>query len=122
MLFLFGIALGVVGCAMVLRFGPATEAYVWAIPAFIAPCAGVFYPLSTLPQWMQYVAYLLPPAYVFEGMRSIIAGHGSFSWFAFWTSGCLTVIYVFAACWFFSRTYKMVVRSGLIARYAMMEI
>ena len=38
-------------------------------PALLSPFAAVFYPLAVLPQWMQGVAHVLPPAYVFEGMR-----------------------------------------------------
>src|SRR3546814_18291999 len=53
-LFMFGIALGIVASAMVLRLGPASEWLVWPIPALLAPFAGVFYPLSTLPTWMQW--------------------------------------------------------------------
>jgi len=66
-LFVFGIALGVFACAVVLRLGPAAEWFIWPIPALLSPFAGVFYPLSTLPKWMQLVSNLLPPAYVFEG-------------------------------------------------------
>src|SRR5579872_4095111 len=36
-LFLFGIALGVTGAALVLRLGPAAEWLVWPIPAVLAP-------------------------------------------------------------------------------------
>ena len=65
-LFLFGIALGIFAAGVVLHLGPAAEWFVWPIPALLAPFAGVFYPLGTLPLWMQWVAYLLPPSYVFE--------------------------------------------------------
>ena len=44
-LFLFGIALGVIASALVLRLGPAAEWFIWPIPALISPFAGVFYPL-----------------------------------------------------------------------------
>src|SRR5580658_1209244 len=74
-LFLFGIALGVVGCAIVLRFGPSAEWLVWPIPALLSPFAAVFYPLAALPVWMRFVARLLPPSYVFEGLRAIVGGH-----------------------------------------------
>ena len=37
-LFLFGIALGIFACALVLRFGPASEWFVWPIPALIPGC------------------------------------------------------------------------------------
>ena len=78
-LFLFGIALGIFGCAMVLRLGPASEWLIWPIPALLSPFAGVFYPLSTLPRWMQYVGHALPPSYVFEGMRSDRQRRGVFA-------------------------------------------
>lgn len=73
-LFLTGIALGIVGCAIVLRFGPASEWLIWPIPSILSPFVGVFYPLSTLPAWMQAISRLLAPSYVFEGMRAIVAG------------------------------------------------
>ncbi len=49
LLFLFGIALGVIASTLVLRLGPVSEWLVWPIPALLAPFAGVFYPLSALP-------------------------------------------------------------------------
>jgi ABC-2 type transport system permease protein len=116
-LFLFGIALGIVGCTIVLRLGPASEWFVWPIPALISPFAGVFYPLSTLPHWMQYLAYLLPPSYVFEGMRAIILGSAVSGPRLFCGAG-LAVLYILFGCWFFQRTYLRAVRTGLIARYS----
>src|SRR5499426_549065 len=73
-LFLFGIALGILGAALVLRFGPASEWFIWPIPALVSPFAGVFYPITTLPRWMQAASRLLPPAYIFENVRAIVAG------------------------------------------------
>src|SRR5262245_17798365 len=73
-LFLFGIALGVLGAAIVLRFGPASEWFIWPVPALVSPLAGVFYPLSTLPSWMQHICRALPPSYIFENVRAIVAG------------------------------------------------
>jgi len=116
-LFLFGIALGVVGSGLVLRLGPAAEWFVWPIPALVSPFAGVFYPLATLPRWMQYIARLLPPAYVFEGMRRIVSG-GAVSRAALVVGGCLALLYIVLACWFFTRIYRHAVRTGLIARYS----
>lgn len=116
-LFLFGIALGIFGSAVVLHFGPAAEWLIWPIPAFLSPLAGVFYPLSTLPQWMQYVARLLPAAHVFEGLRRIVSG-GAASGAALLWGGTLAVLYVLLACWFLVRVYRHAVRTGLIARYS----
>ena len=73
-LFLTGIALGVAAAALVLRLGPASEWLIWPIPMIVSPFAGVFYPVTVLPGWMQAIAALLPPSYVFEGMRAVVAG------------------------------------------------
>ncbi len=116
-LFLFGIAIGIFGCAVVLRLGPASEWFVWPIPALISPFAGVFYPLATLPEWMRTVSWLLPPAYVFEGMRALVAG-GPFAGTALLWGGGLAVAQILLASVFFSRVHRHAVRTGLIARYS----
>jgi ABC-2 type transport system permease protein len=116
-LFLFGIALGIAGAAMVLRLGPASEWLIWPIPAMISPFAGVFYPLSTLPPWMQYVAHLLPPSYVFEGMRAIILGKPFSATPLVWGI-CLAVLYIIVSGWYFAHVYRYAVRTGLLARYS----
>jgi ABC-2 type transport system permease protein len=116
-LFLFGVALGVSGCAIVLRLGPAAEWLIWPIPALLSPLACVFYPLSALPRWLQYPARLLPPSYVFESMRKIVAGR-AVSGTSLLTGAGLALFYIVLAGWFFTRIYKYAVRSGLIARYS----
>ncbi|MGE5664599.1 MAG: ABC transporter permease [Deltaproteobacteria bacterium] len=116
-LFLSGIALGIFGTALVLRLGPASEWLVWPIPAFISPFAAVFYPVSALPGWMQDVSRLLPPAYVFEGMRAIVEGR-PFPGTALLWSALLAVLYILAASWFFARVHRRIVRTGLLARYS----
>lgn len=116
-LFLFGISLGIFASAVVLRLGPASEWFIWPIPALISPFVGVFYPIATLPAWMQYLSRLLPPSYVFEGMRSVISG-GEVSVSKLFWGGCLAVVYILFACWFFARVYRHAVRTGLIARYS----
>jgi ABC-2 type transport system permease protein len=115
-LFLFGIALGIIATAMVLRLGPSSEWLIWPIPAILSPLAGVFYPITTLPVPLQYVAKILPPSYVFENMRAIIAGKApSFSDLAI--AVALAVVYVVTACLVWRKVYMGAVESGLLARY-----
>jgi ABC-2 type transport system permease protein len=66
---------------------------------------------------MRAVSHLLPPAYVFEGMRSIIAGRGLSGITLLW-GACLAACYILIACWFFLGMYRRAVRTGLIARYS----
>ena len=116
-LFLFGITLGIVAVATVLRLGPAAEWFIWPIPAMIAPFAGVFYPLSTLPEPMRLISYVLPPAYVFEGMRAIVRGEPMPGTLLLLAIG-LASLYLLAACAFFASVHKRAVRTGLLARYS----
>lgn len=116
-LFLFGIALGIFASAMVLRLGPASEWLVWPIPALLSPFAAVFYPLAVLPDWMQLVAKLLPPSYVFEGMRRVVAG-GGFALSELVTAFALAVVEIGLAYACFAAVYRGAVRSGLLARYS----
>lgn len=116
-LFLFGISLGIVGAAIVLRLGPSGEWYVWPMTALLSPFVGVFYPLSVLPAWMQVISYALPPSYVFEGMRAILV-QGEFNITMLLIGLVLAVLYVALAQLFFFRIYKSVVRSGLLARHS----
>lgn len=116
-LFLFGVALGIAASAMVLRLGPASEWLVWPMPALLSPFVGVYYPIATLPAWMRGVGYLLPPSYVFEGMRALING-GTFSGEALLLGTALAIGQVFLAGYFFARIFRYTVRTGLLARYS----
>jgi len=116
-LFLFGIAMGIVACAIVLRVGPAAEWFIWPLPAVISPFVGVFYPLSTLPRWMQWIARALPPSYVFESVRGIVRGLGA-SWTGLTVSGLLALGYIALAGLFFTGVFRHAVRTGLIARFS----
>ena len=116
-LFLTGIALGVLGAAIVLRFGPASEWLIWPIPSMLSPFVGVFYPLSTLPGWMQVIGRALPPSYVFDGMRSVVAGKGAPPELLALSCG-LACAYIVLACLVFGAVYRHAIRSGLIARYS----
>ncbi len=116
-LFSFGIALGVLASALVLRLGPASEWLVWPLPALLSPFVGVFYPLATLPLWMQDIGHLLPPSYVFEGMRAILAGE-TFSAGSLAVCAAIAVLDIMLAAYFFTRVFRYAIRTGLLARYS----
>jgi ABC-2 type transport system permease protein len=116
-LFFFGVSLGICTAAVVLRLGPSAEWLVWPVPAVVSPFAGVFYPISILPHWMQFIGKLLPVSYVFEGLRKIISG-GAVPATSLVLGGGLAVMYVLLACWFFQRVFRHAVRTGILARYS----
>lgn len=116
-LFLFGVALGIFASALVLRLGPASEWLVWPMPALLSPFVGVYYPLATLPEWMRAIGALLPPSYVFEGMRALVNGQ-TFSPTSLLVGAALAILQLMLAGYFFSRVFRYTVRTGLLARYS----
>ena len=71
-LYLFGITLGLLVTAGLLRYGPAFENIAWSSLFLLAPLGCVYYPLSILPNWLQMLAKGLPLVYIFEEARSIL--------------------------------------------------
>ena len=116
-LFMFGVALGIFASGMVLRLGPASEWLLWPLPALLSPFAAVFYPLSTLPDWMRWISYALPPAYVFEGMRDLLASE-PFPGALLLQGTAVCLVELFLAAYFYARVYRHAVRTGLLARYS----
>jgi len=116
-LFVFGITLGIFASAIVLRLGPASECLLWPLPALLSSFAAVFYPLSVLPHWMQWVAHALPPSYVFEGMRALLSG-GPFSGMLLLQATLVAALELLLAAYFYGRVYRHAVRTGLLARYS----
>ena len=71
-LYMFGTTLGILVTSGLLRFGPAFENTAWSSLFLLAPLGCVYYPLSILPEWLQYVSKFLPLVYIFEEARSIL--------------------------------------------------
>jgi len=68
-------AVGIFVSGLVLRNGLGAENLAWSIMFLFMPLTCVYYPVATLPFWLQPVAWVLPPTYVFEGMRALLIGH-----------------------------------------------
>jgi ABC-2 type transport system permease protein len=74
-LMLTGWAIGIFVSGVVLRNGMGAETLAWSIMFLFLPLTCVYYPVATLPQWLQVIAWSLPPTYVFEGMRALLIDH-----------------------------------------------
>jgi ABC-2 type transport system permease protein len=71
-LMLTGWAVGIFVSGLVLRNGLGAETFAWSIMFLFLPLTCVYYPVATLPSWLQTIAWALPPTYVFEGMRALV--------------------------------------------------
>jgi ABC-2 type transport system permease protein len=59
----------------VMRNGMGAESLAWTVMFVLMPLTCVYYPVSVLPSWLQWISWMLPPTYVFEGMRALVLDH-----------------------------------------------
>lgn len=68
-------AVGALVSGLIVRNGLGAEGLAWTLMFLILPLCAVFYPVEILPPALQWVAWSLPPTYVFEGLRAILIDH-----------------------------------------------
>ncbi len=115
-LILFGLSIGIFITSFVLRLGPPAEWVAWIIPFAISPFAAVFYPVAILPRAMQMISAIVPPSYIFEGLRMVIIS-GEFSGILLVKGLISSLIYLATSYFFFVYNYKVVLKKGLISRF-----
>jgi ABC-2 type transport system permease protein len=122
-LFIFGIAMGILVSAVIFRLGPTAEWLGWPIPLVLSIFAGVFYPVATLPGAMQIISRLIPASYVFESFRAILAAGAFFpALVANLLAGAgLSLLYLALTYLFFIRIYGHNLKTGGLARFSAAE-
>jgi ABC-2 type transport system permease protein len=99
-LLLTGWALAIATSGVILRNGLGAEGLVWSLMFLFMPLCAVFYPVAILPEWLQWVAWMLPPTAVFEGMRALVFDH-VFRWdLMLWAFGINAVLIAAASAAF----------------------
>lgn len=100
LLIITGWAVALLVAGLILRHGLGAESLAWTILFVFWPLCCVYYPLSVLPWWLKPVALALPPTYVFEGMRGVLAdGILRLDYLA--AAALLNVLWAAAAAWAF---------------------
>ena len=108
----WAVALGVT--ALILRHGAGAEALAWSVLFGLAPFSAVFYPVSVLPAWLRPVAYALPSAHVFEGMRAALLD-GTIAWGHLGAALALDGFWLALMGWVFMRQFEWArVRGALL--------
>jgi ABC-2 type transport system permease protein len=89
-------AVGIFVSGIVLRNGMGAESLAWTIMFLLLPLACVYYPVAILPDWLQALAWLLPPTYVFEGMRALLIDQTFRADLMIWAFGLNAIYFVTA--------------------------
>jgi len=71
----FAWSIGLLVSGLLLRYGLGVEALIWSLIFAVQPLGCVYYPVATLPVFLQPLAYALPATYVFEGLRGALIEH-----------------------------------------------
>ena len=114
-LVIMGWALGLVSTGAVLRWGMGAESLAWMIVFLMLPFSAVYYPVSTLPVWLQPVSLALPSTHVFEGLRGIVLEQ-TFKGDEMIRAALLNVVYVGAAYWLFHHLIESAREKGSLVQ------
>ncbi|HTC11833.1 MAG TPA: ABC transporter permease [Acetobacteraceae bacterium] len=107
------VALAVV--SLILRHGAGAEALAWSVLFGLTPFSAVFYPVSVLPAAVRPIAFALPSAHVFEGMRAML-NQGVIRWDHLAWAIALNVVWTLAAALVFARQFRAArVRGALLS-------
>jgi ABC-2 type transport system permease protein len=110
---MFSWSIGLAMSGMIMRVGQSAESFAWAAVFILMPVSGVYYPISVLPHWLQVIAYGLPTAYVFEGMRHIMA-EKVFHWDLLAIAFGLSVVYLIIGFQIFQWFFRLSRRAGTL--------
>jgi ABC-2 type transport system permease protein len=112
-LLVMGWAIGMMVTALILRVGLGAENVAWLAIFLIAPVSAIYYPVAVLPDWLQAVAWVLPTAAVFEGMRGVLI-EGVFSLPLLLRAVALNAVYLGLGAAAFFYAFRVARRRGLL--------
>ncbi|MBI4185135.1 MAG: ABC transporter permease [Proteobacteria bacterium] len=112
-LFVTGWSIALFVCALVLRFGLGAESLAWAVMFAITPVTGVYYPIDSLPGWVQPISWSIPSSYVFEGMRAVMF-EGVFRADLLAAATALNLVYLAVGAGVFLAAFHVARKKGLL--------
>ena len=102
---------GLLLVSMLIRFGLAVEWLAWMGAWLTIPLLAPYYPVSILPIPLQYLSHALPATYVFQSMKSQVAGQGALGNDLLIALG-LNAFYMLLSIVVFRRAYAAARRQG----------
>ena len=114
-LLLSGWIIGVLTTSIIMRFGQQAEVLAWGMVFLFQPISCVFYPLEVLPKILQHIAWMVPPAHVFEGMRQVLLSGEFPGMHLIWATG-LNAIYLLGMILWFYHTFNICKERGMLVR------
>lgn len=115
-LILFGWVTGIFILSLIFRFGMKVQSLLWVIGWLIQPLSAVFYPLDSLPVWVQKISLIFPTTYIFEGMRTAFSKN-AIDFHSLILSFAINAVLLIFAYIFFERSIKFAKRTGMLTKF-----
>lgn len=112
-LFLTAWSAGFFITGLIIRYGQKVQNLAWSLISIVAPFSAIYYPLSVLPKWAQYIAKIFPTSYIFEGIHTVIQ-FGYADWKVIGIGFILSIIYLFLSVWFLYSSFQSLLKRGII--------
>ena len=115
LLIMFGWSIGLFVSGLIYIYGQRIQVVAWSFGWLIQPFSAVFYPLASLPPWIQSIAVWLPTTHVFEGMRQVLKT-GAVSLNSLGSAFVLDILFLFLAIGFFQFALSYAKKTGQLTR------
>ncbi len=114
-LILSGWIIGVLTTSIIMRFGQQAEVLAWGMVFLFQPLSCVFYPMEVLPSVLQSLAWCIPPAHIFEGMRLVLLDGTLPITHLMWAFALNAGFLIIVVTWFY-HTFTVCKDRGLLVR------
>src|SRR5206468_772069 len=106
---------GVAVCALSTLFGNRAEAFAWASVNLVLVLAGIYHPISVLPDFIAAIAKAIPLTYFLDAYRSHYGFESEFG-APIATGLALSLLYAALAHWAFLAAIQRARRTGLLLK------
>ena len=112
------IGFGITAAILPLLYTERGAQMAYIVRALILLVAGVYYPISVLPGWMQVIARLCPATYVLDGMRQGLLYDQPLTalWYDVWPLLVAGVVSIPVGLWVFRTAERYAKRTGKLKR------
>lgn len=114
-IFLFALIIGLIVIFFLLLFGQRIDIIAWSVSVLSMLICGIYYPVTYLPKWLQYIASVIPLTYFLEYFRAHYGFELTFS-NPLMKGFMLTFVYVAILIFLIHLAYERARRSGMIVR------
>ncbi len=112
------VSLGIISAAGTIIFKQG-EPFGWIFGGFSSLIGGAFFPVSVMPQWLQYISVLMPVTHALEALRLAMLQHYSIAmlWPRILTLLCIGLLLFPLSIAFFNWSVKKGKKDGTLMQY-----